>query len=334
MSYSSSSHKLQTISSFAQAKSYFESQPQRKGSKWLSYQRPLRDDKGGARLHHYRIENRNDGKYYDIVLYNTVMARFYEPEADGAERRLYMGHDSQTSHQFMWHVLYKNVINYAVPVGKDDDDNNTVVPIYHIPCKEIEIGENIPFSLEVYVVNDKIDISRSRHTPHYVRRASKDDRQHKANILKHFDTYVLMAMMRLPEYEHNVTIDYEKGRAFGGDPIGHSDRALMQRMLMGEPSQEEVEQFFQFGQCVFDVLASKRAMNQKDFTVSRRWYTSAQVPTSTYAELEKKITPEEFRKSFHNKIAEALQLGNKSTRVEIPQFVAVKDYPRTAIRLG
>ena len=325
MGYSSSSHRLQTISSFAQAKSYFESQPQRKGSKWLSYQRPLRDDKGGNRLHHYRIENRTDGEYYDIVLYNTVMARFYAPEADGAERRLYMGNETQTSQQFMWCVLDKRAVNY-------DYDNNIVVPVYHKPCKEIESGGNIPFSLEVYVVNDKIDISRSRHTPHFVYRANKDDRQNKANMLKHFDTYVLMAMMRLPEYENNVTIDYEKGKAFGGDPISNSDRSLMQRMLMAEPSREEVEQFFMFGQAVFDVLASKRGVKQRDFTVARRWYSGTQ-PLSTYAELEKKITPEEFRKSFHNKIAEALQLGAKSTRIEIPQFVAVKDYPRTAIRV-
>ena len=323
MGYSSSSHKLKSIGSFAQAKSYFESQPQRKGSKWLSYQRPLRDDKGGARLHHYRIENRNDGKYYDIVLYNTVMARFYEPDASGAERRLYMGDATQTSQQFMWCVLDKRAVNY-------DYDNNIVVPIYHKPCGDI--GGNIPFSLEVYVVDGKIDISRSRHTPHFVYRANKDDRQNKANMLKHFDTYVLMAMMRLPEYENNVTIDYEKGKAFGGDPISNSDRSLMQRMLMAEPSREEVEQFFMFGQAVFDVLASKRGVKQRDFTVARRWYTNQQT-SSTYAQLEKKITPEEFRKSFHNKIAEALQLGAKSTRIEIPQFVAVKDYPRTAIRV-
>lgn len=313
----SSSNQLQSIGSFARAKSYFESQPKRKGSKWLAYQRPLRADNGGARLHHYRIEKHIDEKYYDIVLYSTVMARFYAPEADGAERRLYMGDQTQTSQQFMWCVLNKRAINY-------DDDINTIIPVYHKSCRDI--GEDKPFSLELYFVNDKIDISRSRHTPHYVYRASKDDRQHKADILKHFDTFVLMAMMRLPEYENNVTIDYSKGRAFGGDPIGHSDRSLMQRMLMAEPSQEEVDQFFQFGQAVFDVLASKRACAQNDFMVSRQ-------PTSTYAQLEKKITPEEFRKSFHNKIAEALQLGAKSTRIEIPQFVAIKDYPKTAIRV-
>jgi hypothetical protein len=252
------------------------------------------------------------------------MARFYAPEASGAERRLYMGDQTQTSQQFMWCVLNKRAVNY-------DYDINTIIPVYHKSCRDI--GEDKPFSLELYVVDDKIDISRSRHTPHFVYRANKDDRQQKANTLKHFDTFVLMAMMRLPEYENNVTIDYDKGRAFGGDPIGHSDRALMQRMLMVEPSQEEVDQFFQFGQCVFDVLASKRAMNQKNFTVARRWYSGTQQPTSPYSTLEKKITPEEFRKSFHNKIAEALQLRAKSTRIEIPQFVAVKDYPRTAIRV-
>jgi hypothetical protein len=252
------------------------------------------------------------------------MARFYAPDASGAERRLYMGDETQTSQQFMWCVLNKHAVNY-------DYDINTIIPVYHKSCRDI--GEDKPFSLELYVVDDKIDISRSRHTPHYVYRASKDDRQHKADILKHFDTFVLMAMMRLPEYENNVTIDYEKGRAFGGHPIVHSDRSLMQRMLMGEPSQEEVDLFFQFGQAVFDVLASKRGVKQADFTLSRRWYNNAQQVTSTYAQLEKKITPEEFRKSFHNKIAEALQLGAKSTRIEIPQFVAVKDYPRTAIRV-
>jgi hypothetical protein len=303
----------------------------RKGKLWQAYQRPLRPDSGGARLHHYRIEKHIDEKYYDIVLYNTVMARFYEPDASGAERRLYMGDQRQTSQHFMWCALDIREVNYVAPLGAGDDDNNTVMPVYERAIKDL--GENQPFSLDAWFVDGKLDPSRSRHTPHYVYRSSKDDRQSKATTLKHLDTFVLMAMMRLPEYENNVTIDYDKGRAFGGDPISNSDRSLMQRMLMAEPTQQEVDQFFGFGQAVFDVLASKRACAQKSFSVARGWRNSSQ-KTDSYAELEKKITPEEFRKSFHNKIAEALQLGAKSTRIEIPQFVAVKDYPRTSVRLG
>ena len=102
---------------------------------------------------------------------------------------------------------------------------------------------------------------------------------------------------------------------------------------MAEPTQEDVDWFFAFGQVVFDVLASKRACSQKGFTIARSWYNLAN-KADTYSDLKNKITPEEFRKSFINKISDALQLGNKSMRVDIPQFVVESDFPATAIRLA
>jgi hypothetical protein len=326
--YSSTANQLHTIKSFSQAKTYFESQPQRRGKVWQPHQRPLRSDKGGPRLYHYRIEKHKDGAYYDIVLYSTVMARFYAPDADGAERRLYMGDARQLSRQFMWHVFNLNQINRIVPLN---GDQRIIMPIYHYSREDI--GEDQPFSLEAWFVDGRLDTSRSKHTQHYVRRSDKNDRQAKADTLRHFDTYVLMAMMRLPEYESNVNFDYNKGRPFGGDAVTYQDRAHMQRMLMAEPTQEDVDWFFEFGQSVFDVLASKRACSQTGFTIARSWYNNA-TKANTYNDLENKITPEEFRKSFINKIADALQLHNKSMRVDIPQFVVESDFPATAIRLA
>jgi hypothetical protein len=63
-----------------------------RSSKWQPNERPL-DSK--PRSEHRLIEGSNSyGKYFDVKLYQTVMARFYEPKVEDGkrvERRLYMG---------------------------------------------------------------------------------------------------------------------------------------------------------------------------------------------------------------------------------------------------
>jgi hypothetical protein len=257
---------------------------------------------------------------YDVILYRTVMARFYAPDADGVECRLYMGDSRQTSTQFMYSVLRTN------PVANQD---GRIVPIYP---RDFMTDGNASFSLRLYVKGDTIDFGRSKHTPHFIRRSNKADRMARADTLKHLDNFVLMAQMRLPEYEANVQLSERYGSAFGGDPVSRSDTAHLQRLLSNEPDADAINEFFQMGQSVFNVLASKRAFEQEDMVLASRYsYRSGTV--SPYEMLKNKVTADDFKKSLVNKIKQALNLDVRSDKVEIPQFVVEKDYPRTAIVL-
>jgi hypothetical protein len=88
------------IHSYAAAHEYFEATPRSRGAAWSENERPLDD----ARKRHYRVRRGPLAIYYDVVLYSTVMARYYAP-VDGNYRVCYT-HDSRTlSSQFMGHVL-------------------------------------------------------------------------------------------------------------------------------------------------------------------------------------------------------------------------------------
>ena len=59
-----------------------------RSKKYAENERPL----GSVPASHYKIIKGEN--YYDIKLYSTIMARYYAPDADGGQRRLYMGHYS------------------------------------------------------------------------------------------------------------------------------------------------------------------------------------------------------------------------------------------------
>ena len=321
MSYTDSINNCANISNFKLAQSYFANTPTARGASWRTDERPLIDTSSGRRLHHYRMrQNIEDGVVsYDVILYKTVMARFYAPDADGVEQRLYMGDRRQTSYHFMVSVLRTH------PISTQD---NRIVPIY---ANSFLVDEN-RFSLQLYVKDNIIDFERSKHTPHFIRRSNKADRMARADTLKHLDNFILMAQMRLPEYEANVELSERFGSQFGGDPVTRSDTANLQRLLGNEPDADAIGEFFGMGQSVFNVLASKRAYEQDDMTLASR-YSYRSTATSPYSMLKNKVTADDFKKSLVGKIKQALDLDHRSDKVEIPQFVVEKDYPRTAIVL-
>ena len=322
MSYVDSLSECARITNFTMAQSYFANTPTARGEAWRTDERPLIDTRNGRRLHHYRMrQNIVDGvASYDVILYRTVMARFYAPDANGVECRLYMGDSRQTSTQFMHSVLRTGPISY---------EDGRIVPIYP---RDFMTDGNASFSLRLYVKGDTIDFERSKHTPHFIRRSNKADRMARADTLKHLDNFVLMAQMRLPEYEANVQLSERYGSAFGGDPVSRSDTVSMQRLLSNNPDADAVNAFFDLGQSVFNVLASKRAFEQEDMTLASRYsYRSGAV--SPYEMLKNKVTADDFKKSLVNKLKQALNLNVRSDKIEIPQFVVEKDYPRTAIVL-
>lgn len=182
--------------SYEEAKKLFDKTPQPRGKDWCDWQRPLDD----ARKWHYRIERRGNPQaepaYFDICLFQQVMARYYKPEADGTRRVLYSSDDRQTSHGFMHDVL-------QVSTGWEDwftpDDRKVFVPLWTSNSIYDE-GERFCADLR-FDAEGRLLVERSNHTGVYRKLASADDKATRKAIREAVQPFVTLALMRKPEFE-------------------------------------------------------------------------------------------------------------------------------------
>ena len=296
---------------------------------WQPNERPL-DPK--PRVEHKLIEGSNSyGKYFDVKLYQTIMARFYEPKVEDGkrvERRLYMGHSSQTSQQFMRHTLSVD-LGLNIHWRKDDRDNQHVWPIY---TKQFMYDEDdTPFSLDACFVDGVIDPEQSEHTKHYRLVADKDVRQFKQRVAAHFEPYIMLAQMRMPEFRAECQIRHDLGRKFGGEGFNRGYYQAMQELWEDpEPRQDAIDVFFEMCQKAYDIIASKRGMEQPDFHIQGNWYSRSQTPSSV-DDLAKPIEMNEFRRAILDRIHKYVGSNSMKKPEEVKQFVKYSEYPRSNI---
>lgn len=321
--FSGSTHLLPTISNYSNARKHWGLTKKPRSGKWADNQRPLKD----ARSVHYRMESYDADTYIDIVLYGTVMARFYAPDADGNERRLYMGHDSVTSRKFMSDVTYISQGN----TEHTTDGALVAAPVYASPFMRDQGND---FSAEFWFTpNGRLLVDRSRHTRHWRRVSVADDKAARAHMRKLWSTYTTLAMFRMPEFIENVELRDDYGQPFSGAQVGWRMNMAIDKidaaLIAGtEPEAEHIDNFFELCQRTFNTLASKRGYVQPGFVMSS-WHTK--VNLSTYSDLEKPITPQELVKSIERHVAKRLKLHTRSGLVELPQFMPHADYPRSNV---
>ena len=305
-----------------------------RSTKWQPNERPL-DPR--PQTHHRLIEGSNSyGKYFDVKLYQTVMARFYEPKVEDGkrvERRLYMGHGSQTSQQFMYHTLR---VDLGANRQRDSDDmysdESIIMPIYskHFMYDE----DNTMFSLDAVFVDGLLDPTQSEHTKHYRLVADKDVRSFKQRVAAHFEPYIMLAQMRMPEFKAECNIDYRLGQKFGGEGYNRAYYMAIQEMWTDpEPRQQDIDVFFEMCQKAYDIIASKRGMQQPDFQVGGSWYSRQNGnKNSTVDELAKPIEMTEFRRAILDRIHKYVGSNSMKKPEEVKQFPKHSEYPRSNIQ--
>ena len=317
---------------YQEAELLFEDRGPVRSSAWQPNERPL-DPKPVS--HHRLIKGHNTyGTYYDVKLYQTVMARFYEPKVEDGkrvERRLYMGHSSQTSIQFMRHTL--RVECGANSIWEDDvhADERIIMPIY---TKHFMVdGDNdTPFSLDAVYVDGVLDTVQSEHTKHYRLVADKDVRQFKVKVAAHFEPYIMLAQMRMPEFKASCTLDYKYGRAFGGEGFNRAFYMAVQELWTDpEPQQKDIDVFFAMCQTAYDIIASKRGADQEDFQMSGSWYNRNTSTDNTVDDLKKPIEMGEFRRAILDRIQKYVGSNSLKKPEEVKQFPKHSEYPRSNI---
>jgi len=303
-----------------------------RSSAWRPNERPL-DPK--PRSEHRLIEGSNEyGKYFDVKLYQTVMARFYEPKVvDGkrVERRLYMGDSSQTSRQFMHYTL--RVECGANSIWEDDvhADERIIMPIY---TKHFMVdGDNdTPFSLDAVFVDGVLDTVQSEHTKHYRLVADKDVRAFKQRVAAHFEPYIMLAQMRMPEFKAECRLDYKYGQAFGGEGFNRGYYQAVQEMHQEpEPRQDAIDTFFEMCQSAYNIIASKRGADQAGFQMAGSWYNRNTSTDNTVDDLKKPIEMVEFRRAILDRIQKYVGSNSLKKPEEVKQFPKHSEYPRSNI---
>jgi hypothetical protein len=307
------------VRNYEEAEKQFNVRGAVRSAKWAAHERPVYKT-----YHHYRVVKH--AEYYDLMLYRTVMARYFKPETiDGKlhERRLYMGDPSITSRDFMYHVLgVSNAGRTVMP------DNRTIVtPVYHRSSLH---HDGADFSADYHYVDGVLDTTKSVHTRHYRKVSSKDDRAQRAEVVKLFEPYIMMAQMRMPEFHANAELDGRAGQPFGGGNERKYQDAVRD-MAEGSTEQIAINHFFEMCEDAYTTLASKRAYNQRGFILGSSYHKKAVDPID---KLEKQITPPEFRTAIIGRINRLTGGDQRSEKVEIPQFVVESDYPRTNIVFG
>ena len=304
-----------------------------RSSAWQPNERPL-DHK--PRSEHRLIEGSNSyGKYFDVKLYQTVMARFYETKIEDGkrvERRLYMGHSSQTSQQFMYHTLRVDLgANRLIDSNGTYSDESIIMPIYtkHFMYDE----DNTPFSLDAVYVDGVLDTAQSEHTKHYRLVADKDVRMHKAKVSAHFEPYIMLAQMRMPEFKAECKLDYRYGQAFGGEGFNRAYYMAVQEMWTDpEPRQQDIDVFFQMCQSAYDIIASKRGADQENFQMSGSWYNRNTSTDNTVDDLAKPIEMAELRRAILDRIHKYVGSNSLKKPEEVKQFPKHSEYPRSNIQ--
>lgn len=326
MAFQGATHRLPCIRNYAEALKWWNEHPKPPRSrKWENHQRPLYN----TAAQHYRLESNNPEQYIDLVLYRTTMARYYVPDADGNQRRLYMGDGSLTSRGFMWHVLH---INSWGNTEETTDGRRVVAPVY---CSPFTVEMGAEFSADyLFTPDNKLIVDRSAHTPHYRKISTGDDKERRAHIRELFSPFLDIAMFRMADYEAEVNITRGVGSPFGSDSLDYKHRRAVEHMFKAlsadaEPAHEHIVNFFGIGQAVFNTLASKRAYNQDGFLM-RTWSGSTE-QTDGYDKLTNKVSAQELRRGMSDRIVALLDKGKRSGRVVLPQFVAKDDYPHSNI---
>jgi len=292
-----------------------------RSSAWGNNERPL------DKTYKHKKLIQHEG-HFDVVFHKTVMARFYKPVVCDMnvehERRLYLGHSSLTSRKFMWDVLG----HFGQLGGMHGIPDGMVAPVYN---KYFGREGDVYFSADLMFMDGKLDVSRSKHTPHYRTISSKEDKLKRADVLRRMDVYINLAVLRMPDFEAEASLSRRLGRPFGGEGYVHEYAQAMRPMMADNPIEgtDDVESFFHMCQMAYNTIASKRGMEQPDFEMGG-WGGSNADPIS---KLKNPITTDEFRRAIIERIYKYAGVKQGSKRVEIPQFPQRKDYPRTNVSL-
>jgi hypothetical protein len=301
--FSGNTHELPYVRDYAEAHAHWEKTPfPSRSKKWSPHQRPLKNTQSP----HYRLE-KGDG-YYDVCLYTTVMARFFEPTSIG-ERRCYLGHHSQTSQKFMADVLSV----WPFKRHYTTDGREVIAPI---------TGKKMPhseFSADLLFVHGKLDVAASQHAPIFKQVSSDQDKADRKHVKQALDPLLTLCVMRMPELELSTTADFNVAGHFYSARTHYAqerDIALLVKDIMigDQPQTNHVNAFMGMADSIYQKIVSDRAMALGMIGWNTQGCAATDLPS------DQRVTEKEFIASIWRMVQKHGRLGNRSATAPYPMF--------------
>ena len=337
----SNTRLLPYIRNYKEADTYFiDTKKPPRSKRWEENERPLKN----SSAHYYRLTRHRGGEFYDVVLYNTIMARFYKPTVEGHERRMYMGHSTQTSKSFMDTVLYVSPITF-MPVQPLErpyyrwDEEDKKVAVFIGEGKSIGHHVGMDYSADLWFDADGlllVDKSRALEACRLF--STAEDKARRKELRQLMEGYAMLMAMRLPEFlNENTMVSSRDTIAFNKvKSDDHGLREFVVAVKRGEqPTERHIEALVNYTDNAVSALASRRAA---DF-VSLPWVGTCFKELRTLhqgvvnmAKLDiddLKISEKDVIKTVTSKLLRVCGAEAPTGRVPYPSFRPAVDLPRS-----
>jgi hypothetical protein len=325
--------QLPYILNYERARTHFNNtkKPPR-SKKWADNERPLKN----AAAHHYRIvrDEDNDCDWYDIVLYQTTMARFYKPTAEGHERRLYMGNSSRTSLSFMADVLSMYWVTH-LPVQPVENLHRQLreldkkVAVFVGVGRPLDKDKGMPYSADLWFdANGVLLVDKSSALTAWRRVSTNDNLLERKRLRQLMEGYATLMALRLPEFlNENTKLSRQDTYAFSRvDSDNRRLRDFVHVVVNGEqPSEAHINALVDYTANAVASLAAKRA----DKIVQLGWHPSSIKVFSNLRVDDLKISEKDVISLVTNKLLRVCGAMQQSGRVEYPSFRPSEDLPRS-----
>lgn len=303
---------------------------------WATDERPLYDGAARAQNKRFRLRKNStlQGKCYDVILYQTVIARYYEPtiNSDGRKRReiLYNAYNSPTTHAFMLHVLNHSWRHQELATT----GSTVMVPTAPSRSSHRFWDGDTTFTLRRVLVetapgtNDfRIDTAQSFHVPFYTHASSKEDKAKRKALRQRLEVLMDLITMRLPQMEADAEVSYRYSRPFySAFSIKHllwSMRGLtdLEVPLDDAMTTEALESLMHIAQQFYNKLASVRARREHG-------YGAFSNKNNT---LENPVTEADIRKVVLRQLLQASGAMQRTDKKLLPMWADPSAWPNKGV---
>jgi len=277
---------------------------------------------------HMGIHKTSDGAIY-YRLYNTKVAIFYKPLADGTRLVQTNYYDSQTTNIFM----YENGLHYYDLITTE----GKAVKVPYVSSWSRDTQQHTPSANLWFNAEGKLIVEKSDHKDIYTFKSSAEDKQKRKEFKTKLDTLLTLAMFRLPEYRANATIDENLGQPFGTAwrnapaEIGDFERVVNKLGADRTEDPQYIQAFLDLGQAVFNITASHKVYAY--VTEGYKWAgglfrtwgkqgDELQALLKKQREIADEVTAEEFRKALTNRLLSVANLKTGSVKTPWGQFMS------------
>jgi hypothetical protein len=185
-----------------------------------------------------------------------------------------------------------------------------------------------------FTAEGKLIVDKSQHRDIYTFKSDADDRQKRKDFKAKLETLTTLAMLRLDDYKANAELKGDYGQPFGtqySEPHSISDFRRTIRDLGANNTEDPryIQDFLEFGQGVFSVLASKRAYayvpegSRWEGELFQTWSRTPEQIANYNAkkiEIAHAVTAEEFKKSLTTRMLELASIKRGSVKTPWGQF--------------